>query len=154
MELDEFRTSLDKWLDEHEGELAPSYAGIGNIEDHVRHLERVRRVTYEAGWSRYGWPERFGGLGGSALLRAYMGEALTRRDLIEPGLYSMTEFLCPTMILHASEELAAEMVPRVLSGEETWCQGFSEPGTGSNLASLSCKAVRTDDGWRVTGQKV
>jgi alkylation response protein AidB-like acyl-CoA dehydrogenase len=58
------------------------------------------------------------------------------------------------MIDYASPALAAEMVPRLLRGDETWCQGFSEPGTGSNLASLSCRAVRTDDGWRVTGQKV
>ena len=82
---------------------------------------------------RCGWPERVGGLGGSTLLRAYLGEALTTRDLVEPGLYSMTEVLAPTMIDYAPPELAAAMVPALLRGDETWCQGFSEPGTGSNL---------------------
>jgi alkylation response protein AidB-like acyl-CoA dehydrogenase len=103
---------------------------------------------------RWGWPARVGGLGGSALLRAYLGEALTARDLVEPGAYSMTEVLAPTMIDYADPDLAAVMVPRLLRGDETWCQGFSEPGTGSNLGSLSTKAIRTDDGWLVNGQKV
>jgi alkylation response protein AidB-like acyl-CoA dehydrogenase len=103
---------------------------------------------------RWGWPERVGGLGGSSLLRAYFGEALTRRELVEPGIYSMTEVLAPTMIDYAPLDLASAMVPRLLRGEETWCQGFSEPSTGSNLASLSCRAERTADGWVVTGQKV
>jgi alkylation response protein AidB-like acyl-CoA dehydrogenase len=58
------------------------------------------------------------------------------------------------MIDYARPELAAAMVPRLLRGDETWCQGFSEPGTGSNLAALTCRAVLTDDGWRVSGQKV
>ena len=66
----------------------------------------------------------------------------------------MTEVLAPTMIDYARPPLAAAMVPLLLRGDETWCQGFSEPGTGSNLAALSCRATRTDDGWRVTGQKV
>ena len=66
----------------------------------------------------------------------------------------MLEVLAPTMIDFAPPDLAAEMVPRQLRGDETWCQGFSEPGTGSNLASLACRATRTDEGWRVTGQKV
>ena len=105
-------------------------------------LAKVKRLTFDAGWMRCGWPERVGGLGGSTLLRAYLGEALTARDLVEPGLYSMTEVLAPTMIDYAAPELAAAMVPRLLRGDETWCQGFSEPGTGSNLASLSCRADR------------
>ena len=66
----------------------------------------------------------------------------------------MTEVLAPTMINFAPPDLAADMVPRLLRGDESWCQGFSEPGTGSNLASLTCRATRTDEGWRVTGQKV
>jgi alkylation response protein AidB-like acyl-CoA dehydrogenase len=66
----------------------------------------------------------------------------------------MTEVLVPTMIDFAVPELAAEMVPLQLRGDEIWCQGFSEPGTGSNLANLQCRAVATEDGWRVSGQKV
>jgi alkylation response protein AidB-like acyl-CoA dehydrogenase len=154
MELGEFRASLDAWLDEHEPELARDHPGLGTLDQHMAQLSKVKRMTFDAGFMRRGWPERVGGLEGSALLRAYLGEALTSRDLVEPGLYSMTEVLAPTMIDYASPELAAEMVPRLLRGDETWCQGFSEPGTGSNLGSLMCRATRADDGWRVTGQKV
>jgi alkylation response protein AidB-like acyl-CoA dehydrogenase len=154
MELAEFRDSLDRWLDEHAGELAADHVGVGTLDEQMAHLDKVKRLTYDAGWMRWGWPERVGGFGGSTLLRAYLGEALTARDLVEPGIYSMPEVLAPTMIDYASPELAATMVPRLLRGDETWCQGFSEPGTGSNLASLSCRATRSDDGWRVTGQKV
>ncbi len=154
MELDEFRLKLDAWLDDNADALTPSYAGLGTLDEQMAHLADIRRLTFDAGWMRWGWPERVGGLGGSSLLRAYLGEALMHRDFIEPGLYSMTEVLAPTMIDFAAPDLAATMVPRLLRGDETWCQGFSEPGTGSNLAALQCKATRADDGWIVTGQKV
>jgi alkylation response protein AidB-like acyl-CoA dehydrogenase len=127
---------------------------VGTLDQQMAHLSKVKQLTYDVGWMRWGWPREVGGLGGSTLLRAYLGEALTARDLVEPGIYSMTEVLAPTMIDYASPELAATMVPRLLRGDETWCQGFSEPDTGSNLASLACRATRTDDGWQVTGQKV
>jgi alkylation response protein AidB-like acyl-CoA dehydrogenase len=152
--LDEFRASLDRWLDEHTDELAPSYPGLGTLADQMGQLAKVKRLTYDADFMRWGWPERVGGLGGSTLLRAYLGEALTARDVVEPGIYSMTEVLAPTMIDYAPPELAAKMVPRLLRGDETWCQGFSEPGTGSNLAALACRATRHDDTWVVSGQKV
>jgi alkylation response protein AidB-like acyl-CoA dehydrogenase len=152
MELAEFRTSLDAWLDEHEAALAPD--GHSDLDAHMAQLTKVKRATYEAGWIRWGWPERVDGLGGSPLLRAYLGEALTGRGLVDPGGWSMTEVLAPTMIDYAPPALAAEMVPRLLRGDELWCQGFSEPGTGSNLGALACRAVRDGDRWRVTGQKV
>ncbi len=154
MELDEFRTSLDAWLDENAEALAPDFEGSGTLDQQVAQLDKVKQQAFDAGWLRWGWPERVGGLSGSPLLRGYLGEALTARDLIEPGLYSMIEVLVPTMVDYAPAPLAAEMVPKMLRGDETWCQGFSEPGTGSNLGSLSCRATADGDTWRVSGQKV
>jgi alkylation response protein AidB-like acyl-CoA dehydrogenase len=154
MELEAFTAALDRWLDEHHEALVPGYSGMGTLDQQMAQLAKVRRLTFDAGWMRMGWPERVGGLGGSTLLRAYLGEALTARDLVEPGIFSMHEVLGPTMLDYAPPELAATMVPKLLRGDEVWCQGFSEPGTGSNLASLSCRAERTPVGWRVSGQKV
>ena len=154
MELEAFKLAVDQWIDENEEMLACAYVGLPTLDQEMAQLRKVMRVTYEAGFMRMGWPERVGGLGGSNLLRAYLGETLTSRDLVEPGIYSMPEVLAPTMIDHAPAALAAEMVPKLLHGDEIWCQGFSEPDSGSNLASLTCRAIRHENGWRVTGQKV
>jgi alkylation response protein AidB-like acyl-CoA dehydrogenase len=154
VELAAFKVSLDQWLDAHAEELEPEFEGIGTLDEQMAQLRKVMRLCYDAGFTRWGWPERVGGLGGSNLLRAYLGEALTARDLVEPGNYSMPEVLAPTMINFASIDLAATMVPLLLSGDEIWCQGFSEPNTGSNLGSLTCRATEDGDGWRVNGQKV
>jgi alkylation response protein AidB-like acyl-CoA dehydrogenase len=158
MELDAFRASLDAWLDSRRDELAPAYAGAGTLDQKMAQIAKVRRLAFDAGWARWGWPERVGGLGGSALLRACLSEAVTARDLVEPGLYSMPEVLGPSVVTFARPELSARVLPPLLRGDEVWCQGFSEPGTGSNLASLTCRAVRVAGdgqpgaGWRVTGQ--
>jgi alkylation response protein AidB-like acyl-CoA dehydrogenase len=154
MELPEYRAAFDSWLDDNADALAPAYAGKGTLDEQMRQIAKVKRLTFDAGFMRWGWPERVGGLGGSTLLRAYLQEAVTARALVEPGLFSMQEVLAPTMIDFAAPELAAVMVPRLLRGDESWCQGFSEPGTGSNLGSLSCRSVRDGEVWRVTGQKV
>ena len=154
MELAEFKQAVDDWLVEHDADLAADFKGLGTLEQQLTQLAKVRRLTYDAGWMRMGWPEHVGGLGGSTLLRAYLGEALTARDLVEAGNYSLPEVLAPTMIRYAPPELAAAMVPPLLRGDEVWCQGFSEPEAGSNLASLSCRATSTKQGWRVNGQKL
>jgi alkylation response protein AidB-like acyl-CoA dehydrogenase len=151
MSLTDYRVGLDRWLDDNEAELVR--AAAGTLDDDMAHLSQVRRMMYDAGWMRWGWPESVGGYGGTTLMRAYLGEALAARDLVHPDPYSMAEVLAPTVINFAPG-LAATMVPRLIRGDETWCQGFSEPGTGSNLASLSCRAARVDGAWRVSGQKV
>jgi alkylation response protein AidB-like acyl-CoA dehydrogenase len=154
MDLDEFRTAVDGWLDAQAPELAPAYDGVGSADDRVEQICKVRRLAFDAGWARWGWPEAVGGNGGSTLLRAYFSEAVTARDLVDAGLYSLPEVLGPSFITFAPPDLSAAMLPPLLRGDEVWCQGFSEPGTGSNLAALSCRAVRSEAGWRVTGQKV
>lgn len=151
-----FRTALRAWLDENSDLVEPSPAADHSLQGHLRQFARVQRALYDAGWMRYGWPERAGGLGGPEILRAIVGEEVVGRRLAEPGPYSMLEVLAPTMIDYASDDLAAEMVPKLLSGEEQWCQGFSEPGAGSDLASLTTRAVQDSDGERyiINGQKV
>ena len=111
MELDEFRSALDGWLDEQASQLAPDHPA-GTLDDEMAQLAKVKRAAYDAGWMRWGWPERVGGLGGSPILRAYLGEALTTRDLVNAGGYSMTEVLAPTMIDYARPELAAQYAAR------------------------------------------
>jgi alkylation response protein AidB-like acyl-CoA dehydrogenase len=147
----EFRSQLVAWLDEND--LTPP-PGDHSLDAHHAQHARVLRALYDAGWMRWGWPVEAGGLGGPAILRAVVGEEVVGRGLDEPGPYSMIEVLTPTMIDYARPELAAQMVPRLLSGRETWCQGFSEPGSGSDLASLSTRATPHGDDWVVNGQKV
>ena len=155
----EFRADLAAWLDAHARELAPPYRPPGTLDEQIAQMQRVKGILYDAGWMRQGWPERVGGLGGSPMLRTELGAALAARDIADPGLFSLIEVLAPTLLDFARPELAAEVVPRLLSGAEMWCQGFSEPGTGSDLASLSCRAEPDGDAatatqWIVNGQKV
>jgi alkylation response protein AidB-like acyl-CoA dehydrogenase len=158
--LVDYRAELHAWLDANHEELAPRYATPGTLDEHVAQMQRVKGLLYEAGWMRWGWPERVGGRGGPPMLRTELGAALAARDLADPGLFSLIEVLAPTLIDFAPPELAADVVPRLLSGAEMWCQGFSEPDAGSDLASLRCRATARDGDaataseWVIQGQKV
>ena len=154
VETAEFRIGVVGWLDEHLAELMPPYVGVGSLDEQMVQLSRVKRALFDAGWMRWGWPESVGGLGGPSILRAVLGEEVTARGLVEPGFYSMTEVLAPTLAEFATPELAREEIPKLLRGDAMWCQGFSEPGTGSDLSSLSCRATPSDDHWVINGQKL
>src|SRR5262245_61912376 len=157
--LPAYRADLRAWLDAHQAELAPRFTPPGTLDDRVAQMQRVKKLLFEAGWMQWGWPERVGGRGGSPMLRTELGAALASRGLADSGLFSLIEVLAPTLIDFAPPALAAEAVPRLLSGAELWCQGFSEPDSGSDLASLRCRAVpdgdpRTASTWLINGQKV
>ncbi len=128
LELGAYKAAVDAWLDQHEAELAPSTSGIPTMDEELAQLVKVRQLAFDSGWSRLGWPERVGGLGGSTLLRAYLGEVLTARDLVEPGFYCMPEILVPTMLDYAPAELAAAMVPPLLRGRRNVVSGLLRTG--------------------------
>src|SRR5665213_578762 len=116
----DFRTELHAWLDAHRDEVAPRYPPPGALDEQIAQMQRVKSILFDEGWMRFGWPERVGGLGGSPMLRTELGAALAARDLTDPGLFSLIEVLAPTLIDYASPDLAAEVVPRLLSGAEMW----------------------------------
>jgi len=155
-----YRKQIHAWLDSNHEALAPRFSEPGTIADRVQQMQRVKAILFEAGWMQFGWPERVGGRGGSPMLRTELGAALAGRDLADPSLFSLVEVLAPTLIDFAAPELAAEVVPHLLSGTELWCQGFSEPDSGSDLASLRCRALpidadaRSASRWSINGQKV
>ena len=150
--LRRFRRELTDWLDANEAALLRSAPGASQAEE-VERTRANQRQLWDAGWLRYGWPASVGGLGGSSLLRAAVAEAAARRGLFFETVFAVTEVLGPA-VFAAAPELAAEFAQPFLRGDVGWCQGFSEPEAGSDLASLRCRAVDAGDHWVVTGQKV
>jgi alkylation response protein AidB-like acyl-CoA dehydrogenase len=124
-----------------------------DIEDGFAHLNKLQRILYDEGWSRLGWPEQAGGLGGDPRFRGCLFEALWNADILIPEPFTTLEILVPVMLVYAPH-IAEELLPRVLAGDELWAQAFSEPDAGSDLASLRTKMEPDGDGWRITGQKV
>src|ERR1700689_3286810 len=150
----EFRHAVVAWIDDRRTELEPPYRDHGSTEEILSHQRRVQRLLFDHGWMRWGGPTAVGGLGGSPLLRAVLGEELTGRGLVHSAAYSMTEVLGPAVIAYADATLAAEVVPPMLRGDEAWCQGFSEPEAGSDLGSLRTTAIRDGAAWVLQGQKL
>ena len=150
----EFRDAVVAWIDTRRSELEPPYRDHGSTEELLSHQRRVQQLLFDHGFMRWGWPVEVGGLGGSPLFRAVLGEELTGRGLVHSAAYSMTEVLGPAVITYADATLAAQVVPLLLRGDETWCQGFSEPEAGSDLGSLRTTASRDGDGWVIEGQKL
>ena len=93
-------------------------------------------------------------LGGPAMLRAILGEELTSRWLVHTATWSMHEVLGPAVIEYGQPALVAEVFPRLLRGDEFWCQGFSEPDAGSDLGSLRATARRDGGTWVLNGEKL
>ena len=148
-----FRTGLRKWLATNLPE-GWNTAGWEWPEDRVAFLREWTRKTYDAGYSGLAWPKEHGGQGAPLSFQAIAYEELARAEAPEHvGLIGIG-MAGPTIIAAGTEDQKARYLTPILTGEEIWCQGFSEPGAGSDLASLQTRAIPDGEGWRITGQKV
>ncbi|MCW2795707.1 acyl-CoA dehydrogenase family protein [Nocardioides sp.] len=144
-----FRVELRAWLAEHPVDPEPL-----DQDARFRHRRDWHRTMAGNGWVGLHWPVEHGGRGVDPLTQFMYYEevalAATPEPVNTPGLI----LLGPTLMAHGSAELKARFLPGILSGDEMWCQGFSEPDSGSDLASLRTRAELVGDEWIVNGQKI
>ena len=144
-----FRDELRAWLaDNH-----PGPAPDGD-EAAFQFQRDWQRTLADARWAGLSWPEEYGGRGATLVEQAIFNEEMAAARA--PSVANVLGLVMggPVVIAHGSDEQKERYLGPILSAEEIWCQGFSEPESGSDLASLKTRAVKTDGGWAVTGQKV
>jgi alkylation response protein AidB-like acyl-CoA dehydrogenase len=154
-----FRLEVVHWLADH---LVGDFASLGGAGGPGREHEGFEvRLAWEqelgkAGWVGLGWPVEFGGRGASLTQQVIFAEEYTRAGAPARVNHMAENLLAPTLIAFGTREQQERYLPPILRGEELWCQGYSEPNAGSDLANVQTRAVLSDDGstWLVTGQKV
>jgi alkylation response protein AidB-like acyl-CoA dehydrogenase len=138
--------------------LPKCWRGIGALdtEDAARFAESWRRTLYEHGYLGLAWPAQYGGGGLTKLEQVVLAEELARAG-VPSGVVHDTfgiKMVGNTLLRWGTEEQKRRFIPRILSGEDRWCQGFSEPDAGSDLAGLSTRAVLDGNEWVIDGQKI
>jgi len=153
-----FRAEARAWLeahahrrDSHEGKSADH---TRDLAGHMQACRDWQRVLYDNNWAGITWPKQYGGRGASAIQSAIFAEEMSQFDVATGAFAVSIGMVGPTLIAHGTPEQQQHHLAPILKGEEVWCQLFSEPGSGSDLASLGTRAVRDGDDWIVNGQKV
>jgi alkylation response protein AidB-like acyl-CoA dehydrogenase len=144
-----FRDQVRAWLGENHPGVEPE-----GEEAKFEFRRAWQRKLHQAGWAGISWPKEYGGRGATLIEQAIFSEEMARAKAPSPANVLGLVMGGPVVIAHGTEQQKERFLEPILSAEEIWCQGFSEPESGSDLASLKTRAVREDGGWRVTGQKV
>jgi alkylation response protein AidB-like acyl-CoA dehydrogenase len=145
-----FRDEVRGWLEENH----PGPEPTDSFDDVVQFRREWQRKMYDAGWAGIAWPKEYGGRGATPIEQAIFVMEATRAEAPSPANVLGLAMGGPVVIAHGTEEQKKRYLEPILTAEEIWCQGFSEPESGSDLASLKTKAVKEGDEWVVTGQKV
>jgi alkylation response protein AidB-like acyl-CoA dehydrogenase len=144
-ELAEYRSRVRSWLDEHKDEAPP-------VDDVAARREWQRKLA-EAGLAAVTWPAEYGGQGLGPLHQVVVNQEIGRAGV--PGIFDVigVGMLGPTIIAHGDEDQKQRHLGPMLAADEVWCQLFSEPAAGSDLAGIQARAKRDGDGWRLSGQR-
>jgi alkylation response protein AidB-like acyl-CoA dehydrogenase len=151
-----FRQEVRTWL---EANVPPELRGRGFASSRadlgaVRRLREWQRTLYKAGYVGMDWPAEYGGRGASLVEQVMFYEEMSRAQAPQPLNRSGVSMLGPTLMKHGTAAQKARHLDKILTAEEIWCQGFSEPNAGSDLANLQTRAVLDGDWYVLNGQKV
>jgi alkylation response protein AidB-like acyl-CoA dehydrogenase len=155
-EEEAFAAQIRGWLEDNlTGEFAHLKGKGGSQNDEFYEDRQMwERRLYEGGWAGLGWPAEYGGRPATVNQRVIFEYEYAQAGAPYRVGFQGTNLLGPMLIAFGNEEQKGRFLPRILSGDDVWCQGFSEPGAGSDLAGVSTKAVREGDRWIVNGQKI
>ncbi|MGH9019295.1 MAG: acyl-CoA dehydrogenase family protein, partial [Acidimicrobiales bacterium] len=152
-----FRAEARRWLEENLVGPFADARGVGRVGS--EHEGRDVRVAWEQrlgadGWIGIGWPEQWGGRAATMSQQVIWNEEYSRADAPARVGVMGEGLIGPTLVAYGSEAQKQRFLEPIRRGTELWCQGYSEPDAGSDLANVQTKAVRDGDGWVLTGQKV
>ena len=153
-EAEEFRTEIRDWLAENLPEGWGDETFEMSPDERKAFNEQWPKKLYAGGWICATWPKEYGGKGLSTMQGVVLAEEFARAKAPMRADFFGDTLVGPTILQWGSEEQKKEFLPRILNGSVRWCQGFSEPNSGSDLASLKTTAVLDGDEWVINGQKV
>ena len=151
-----FRKKCRDWLEKnatYKEDSTPQNDDFAN-KDKMKAAKAWQKKKYDAGWAMLHWPKEYGGIGASSMERIIWANEEAKFD-VPKGIFEIGLGMCgPVMMEYASEEQKERYLPLMAEGREIWCQLFSEPSAGSDVAGLRSKAVQKGDKWIINGQKV
>lgn len=153
---EEFRLELRAWL---EGNLPEGWhEGTSNVSKDEREyavfLRNWQRKLYEGGWAAIAWPKKYGGREATLMEEIVYQQEMVRVKAPALVNYVGIHMVGPTLMQIGTDEQKAKYIQKILTGEEVWCQGYSEPNAGSDLSAIQTSAVKDGDRWIINGQKV
>ena len=153
-EAESFRIEIREWLEENlpTGWFDPGFTM--STEERAAFNQNWTETLFKGGWICAGWPEEYGGKGLSLLQQVVLNEEFARAEAPMRADFFGDTLVGPTILQWGTDAQKREFIPGILAGTTGWCQGFSEPNSGSDLASLKTSAVLDGDEWVINGQKV